>query len=213
MTAPPATRSWLPVACGCAPVTSRTDFWALGTSTVYRRRPLADIGYFDARLGSLGDALANRLLAFRYGFYFDPAVLAAYVANPMSFSAARSALSVDDSRRLLAAAASWIAENLPADVRDEHGPLFDRSHALCLARRVIWGKGQIKTNIEIADLLNFGPFDRAIYGVLARLPVGGELSHAGLDDPAHAPLQPGGYGRSLVAGLTSSRFGQYRRGP
>ena len=148
-----------------------TDFWALGTSTVYRRRLLADIGYFDARLGSLGDALANRLLAFRYGFYFDPAVLAAYNKNPTSFSA-RSALSVDDSRRLLAAAASWIAENLPADVRDEHGPLFDRRMRFAFARLwVIWGNGQIKIN-EIADLLNFGPFDRAILAVLARLPAG-----------------------------------------
>ena len=148
-----------------------TDFWALGTSTVYRRRLLADIGYFDARLGSLGDALANRLLAFRYGFYFDPAVLAAYNKNPTSFSA-RSALSVDDSRRLLAAAASWIAENLPADVRDEHGPLFDRRMRFAFARLwVIWGNGQVRTN-EIADLLNFGPFDRAILAVLARLPAG-----------------------------------------
>ncbi len=148
-----------------------TDFWALGTSTVYRRRLLADIGYFDARLGSLGDTLANRLLAFRYGFYFDPAVLAAYNKNPMSFSA-RSALSFDDSRRLLAAAASWIAESLPADVRDEHGPLFDRRMRFAFARLwVIWGNGQIKIN-EIADLLNFGPFDRAILAVLARLPAG-----------------------------------------
>jgi glycosyltransferase involved in cell wall biosynthesis len=148
-----------------------TDFWALGTSTVYRRRLLADIGYFDARLGSLGDALANRLLAFQHGFYFDPAVLAAYNKDPMSFSG-RSALSVDDSRRLLAAAASWIAENLPADVRDEHGPLFDRRMRFAFARLwVIWGNGHIKTN-EIADLLNFGPFDRAILKALARLPVG-----------------------------------------
>jgi glycosyltransferase involved in cell wall biosynthesis len=152
-------------------VIRRTDFWALGTSTVYRRRLLADIGYFDARLGSLGDALANRLLAFQHGFYFDPAVLAAYNKDPMSFSG-RSALSVDDSRRLLAAAASWIAENLPTDVRDEHGPLFDRRMRFAFARLwVIWSNGQLKTH-EIADLLNFGRFDRAILTALARLPVG-----------------------------------------
>jgi glycosyltransferase involved in cell wall biosynthesis len=152
-------------------VIRRTDFWALGTSTVYRRRLLADIGYFDARLGSLGDALANRLLAFRYGFYFDPAVLAAYNKDPMSFSG-RSALSLNDSRRLLDAAASWIAENLPADVRDEHGPLFDRRIRFAFARLwVIWGHGQIQNN-EIADLLNFGPFDRTILTALARLPIG-----------------------------------------
>ena len=152
-------------------VIQETDFWALGTSTVYRRRLLADIGYFDARLGSLGDALANRLLAFHHGFYFDPAVLAAYNKDPMSFSG-RSALSSDDSRRLLDAAASWIAENLPEDVRDEHGPLFDRRMRFAFARlSVIWDNGQRKPE-AIADILNFGAFDRAILTVLARLPAG-----------------------------------------
>jgi len=170
VTAPQRDRGYLSPA-DVRRVIRRTDFWALGTSTVYRRRLLADIGYFDARLGSLGDALANRLLAFQHGFYFDPAVLAAYNKDPMSFSG-RSALSVDDSRRLLAAAASWIAEKLPADVRDEHGPLFDRRMRFAFARLwVIWSKGQLKTN-EIAELLNFGPFDRAILTAMARLPVG-----------------------------------------
>src|SRR3984957_12433259 len=152
-------------------VIQETDFWALGTSTVYRRRLLADIGYFDARLGSLGDALANRLLAFHHGFYFDPAVLAAYNKDPMSFSG-RSALSSDDSRRLLDAAASWIAENLPEDVRDEHGPLFDRRMRFAFARlSVIWDNGKRKPE-AIADILNFGAFDRAILTVLARLSAG-----------------------------------------
>ena len=170
VTAPQRDRGYLSPA-DVRRVIRRTDFWALGTSTVYRRRLLADIGYFDARLGSLGDALANRLLAFQHGFYFDPAVLAAYNKDPMSFSG-RSALSVEDSRRLLAAAASWIAEKLPADVRDEHGPLFDRRMRFAFARLwVIWSNGQLKTN-EIAELLNFGPFDRAILTAMARLPVG-----------------------------------------
>ncbi len=148
-----------------------TDFWALGTSTVYRRRLLAEIGYFDARLGSLGDTLANRLLAFRHGFYFDPAILGAYNKDPMSFSG-RSALSVSDSRRLLDAAASWIAESLPEDVRDEHGPLFDRRMRFAFGRLwVVWRNGQINTN-EIADILNFGAVDRAVLAALAHLPIG-----------------------------------------
>ena len=36
-----------------------SDFWYLGTTTVYRRQALAEIGYFDPRLGSIGDTLAN----------------------------------------------------------------------------------------------------------------------------------------------------------
>jgi glycosyltransferase involved in cell wall biosynthesis len=148
-----------------------TDFWALGTSTVYRRRLLADIGYFDARLGSLGDALANRLLAFQHGFYFDPVVLAAYHKDPMSFSG-RSALSVNNSLRLVDATATWIAEKLPADVRGEHGPVLDRRIRFAFARLwVIWRNGQLDTK-AIADLLNFGAFDRAILAGLAKLPAG-----------------------------------------
>ena len=148
-----------------------TDFWVLGTSTVYRRRLLAGIGYFDARLGSLGDVLANRLLAFRHGFYFDPAVLAAYNKDPMSFSA-RNALSVKDSRRLLDAAAAWIAGNLPEDVRDEHARLFDRRMRFGLARLwVIWRNGRLDAD-AIADILNFGGFDRAVLKALARVPFG-----------------------------------------
>jgi glycosyltransferase involved in cell wall biosynthesis len=170
VTAPQRGRGYLSPAA-VRKVIRNSDFWALGTSTVYRRRLLADIGYFDARLGSLGDALANRLLAFQHGFYFDPAVLAAYNKDPMSFSG-RSALSVADSQRLLAAAASWIAENLPADVRDEHGPLFDRRMRFAFARLwVIWSNGQIKTD-DVADLLNFGRLNRAILTAMTRLPVG-----------------------------------------
>lgn len=148
-----------------------TDFWALGTATVYRRRLVAAIGYFDPRLGSLGDTLANRLLAFQHGFYFDPTVLAAYNKDPTSFSA-RSASSVNDVNNLLAAARSWMAENLPADVRDEHGPLFDRRMRFSFARlRVIWRAGSRGTG-DIAEILNFGPLDRAILRAASSIPLG-----------------------------------------
>ena len=148
-----------------------SDFWVLGTATVYRHQPLASIGYFDAGLGSLGDVLANRLLAFNHGFCFDPEILAAYNKDPMSFSA-RKALSVKESRQLLDAAAAWIAENLPEDVRGEHGPLFDRRMRFGLARLwVIWRSGRLEAD-SMSDILNFGAFDRAILRAIARLPFG-----------------------------------------
>ena len=148
-----------------------SDFWVIGTSTVYRRQLLADIGYFDARLGSLSDVLADRLLAFNHGFFFDPAVLGAYNKDPMSFSG-RNALSVPDSQRLLAAARSWMAENLPEDVREEHGQLFDRRMRFGLARLwAIWRSGRLDSD-AMADILNAGPFDRKVLRALARLPVG-----------------------------------------
>jgi glycosyltransferase involved in cell wall biosynthesis len=147
-----------------------TDFWYLGTTTVYRRKLLAKIGYFDRRLGSIGDTLANRLLAFRYGFCFDPTVLGAYNKDPTSFSG-RSALSVGDSLRLLDTARLWITENLPEDVRDEQRRLFDRRMRFGFARLwVIWREGEANTE-AIADVLGFQSFDRNILSGLARVPL------------------------------------------
>jgi len=177
-----------------------TDFWVLGTSTVYRRRLLAGIGYFDARLGSLGDVLANRLLAFHHGFYFDPAVLAAYNKDPMSFSA-RNALSVKDSRGLLDAAASWIANNLPADVRDEHARLFDRRMRFGLARLwVIWRNGALEAD-AIADILNFGTFDRAVLKALAGVPFGSSFLALGWMTLRMPPFSLGGMLQAWLRGL------------
>ena len=152
-------------------VIRQSDFWVLGTATVYRRKTLAEIGYFDARLGSLGDVLANRLLAFKHGFYFDPAILAAYNKDPMSFSA-RNALSVSECRRMLDAASAWIATNLPTDVRSEHAKLFDRRMRFGLARLwVIWRKARLDSD-AMADILDFGAFDRAVLRAIAHIPLG-----------------------------------------
>jgi glycosyltransferase involved in cell wall biosynthesis len=168
----------------------KSDFWVLGTATIYRRQQLADIGYFDERLGSLGDVLANRLLAFRHGFYFDSAVLAAYNKDPMSFSA-RNALSVKESRRFLDAAATWIAANLPEDVRDEHGRLFDRRMRFGLARLwVMWRNGKLEAD-AISDILKFGPFDRAVLKALARVPRGSSFLALGWMTLRMPPFSPG----------------------
>ena len=170
-------------------VIRKTDFWVLGTATVYRRRLLAEIGYFDGRLGSLGDVLANRLLAFRHGFYFDPAVLAAYNKDPMSFSA-RSALSVEDSRRFLAAASSWINENLPEDVQEDHSRLFDRRMRFGLARLwVIWRRGKLNAD-AMADILDFGAFDRAVLRAIASAPAGSSMLALGWMTLRMPPFSP-----------------------
>lgn len=167
-------------------VIRKTDFWVLGTATVYRRRLLAEIGYFDAGLGSLGDVLANRLLAFRHGFYFDPEILAAYNKDPMSFSA-RNALSVKESRRFLDAASMWIAENLPEDVREEHGRLFDRRMRFGLARLwIIWqGKAQCERDVRHSQFRSIRPGcirgNRTGAGVF-------ECSRPWLDDAADAAI-------------------------
>ena len=148
-----------------------TDFWVIGTSTIYRRKLLAQIGYFDPALGPIGDVLANRLLAFRHGFYFDPAVLGVYNKDPASFSG-RSALSVDRSCQVLSAAQTWMAEKLPEDVKDQHARLFDRRMRFGLARLWIVWRDQKRLNVDaISDIANFGDRDRSILRGLARLPV------------------------------------------
>ena len=176
-----------------------TDFWVLGTATVYRHRPVAAIGYFDARLGSLGDVLANRLLAFNHGFYFDPAVLAAYNKDPMSFSA-RNALSVNESLRQLDAAASWIAENLPEDVRDEHGRLFDRRMRFGLARSVVHLARRTTGCQCDCRHLEFRCVRPGRFASHRAHAIRLELSWARLDHAAHAAFQLAGNGAGLVAG-------------
>jgi glycosyltransferase involved in cell wall biosynthesis len=149
---------------------AKTDFWFIGTSAVFRRRFVVETGYLDARLGSIGDVISSRALAFRHGFYFDPEVLAAYNKDPASFSG-RSALSVANSRKLLAAADAWIAENLPEDVRGEQRRLFVRRMAFGFARLwVVWRSGTIDTD-AIAEILDFGPIDRKILAALGRIPL------------------------------------------
>ena len=148
----------------------KTDFWFLGTTAVYRRRLLAEIGFFDPRLGPIGDTLASRLLALRHGFCFDTAILGAYNKDPTSYSA-RSALSVSNSLRVLDAARTWIAANLPEDVRDEHGRLFDRRMRFGLARLwVIWRDGYPDTD-AIADILDFDAFDQRVLTALGCIPL------------------------------------------
>jgi glycosyltransferase involved in cell wall biosynthesis len=147
-----------------------TDFWFMGPSMVYRRARLAEIGYFDERLGSICDTLANRLLAFRHGFCFDPDVLAAYTKYPQSFSG-RIAMSVSETSRLLDVAAGWIAQNLPEDVRDEHGPMFDRRMRFGMARLwVVWRQGRLNTG-AIVDILKLKPFDRGVLALLSNVPL------------------------------------------
>jgi len=146
-----------------------SDNWFVGSSVVYRRERLAAIGYFDDALGSLADGMANRLLAFRYGFYFEPAMLSAWRRSSDSLSG-RVALSATESNRCLSIARQWIRKNLPADVRDVYGPLFDRRFRFNVARlRLVWGAGQFDWR-EFCDLIALPGFDRAVIRALSQLP-------------------------------------------
>lgn len=147
-----------------------SDNWFVGNSIVYRRQHLAEIGYFDNRLGTLQDALATRLLAARHGFCFDPRVLATWrlVGENQSI---RSSLSIEENQRLLHLADEWIMHRLPEEFRLQYAELFARRLRFNLARlRLVWRDGQIKTN-EIAELLKLTPRKRRLLQLANHFPL------------------------------------------
>jgi glycosyltransferase involved in cell wall biosynthesis len=147
----------------------KSDNWFVGTSVVYRRRALAEIGYFDRSLKTLQDAMATRLLALRSGFFFSPEVLATWRVTPDSLSA-RSSLSLSENRIVLANAEAWIKDHFPDDIKDEYAVLFDRRMRFNLARaKLVWWRGH--NDVEpIADVLESKMVDRKTLNLLSRLP-------------------------------------------
>ena len=144
-----------------------SDNWFIGPSVIYRREPLSRVEYFDQALGSLGDAMTIRLLAFRYGFYYAPQILAACSIAPDTFSS-RSALSLTESGRLIEASAHYIEQRFPADARESYARLFDRRLRFGMARLwIVWQKGRLDGD-AIAQLLGLGPFDRVLLRAASR---------------------------------------------
>jgi glycosyltransferase involved in cell wall biosynthesis len=64
------------------------DNWILTISTVFRRDCILWAGGFDERLGSFADGFLARKIALRYGFFFEPKVVATWVIYPGSVSRA-----------------------------------------------------------------------------------------------------------------------------
>jgi glycosyltransferase involved in cell wall biosynthesis len=63
-----------------------TDNWILTGSAVFRRECVTWAGGFNARLGSFADGFVARKIALRYGFYFEPKIVASWVVFPDSVS-------------------------------------------------------------------------------------------------------------------------------
>jgi glycosyltransferase involved in cell wall biosynthesis len=146
-----------------------SDNWFVGSSVVYRHTRIAELGYFDASLGTLCDGLATRLLGFRHGFYFDPNALAVWMVDPESLSS-QTSLSVTESSRVRDVGARWITERFPADVRDSYAESFGRRFLFNIARqRLIWRKKPVDID-AICNLLEWGPSERSLARVLGRVP-------------------------------------------
>jgi len=63
-----------------------TDNWILTGSAVFRRECVTWAGGFDPRLSSFADGFVARKIALRYGFYFEPKIVASWVVFPDSVS-------------------------------------------------------------------------------------------------------------------------------
>jgi glycosyltransferase involved in cell wall biosynthesis len=152
----------------------RTDNWFVGPSVIYRRRSLAEIGFFDESLGTLCDGLAQRLLAFQHGFFFDASVLAVWMVDPTSMSA-QTSLSVTESHRVIDVGRRWIADHFPADVRTTYRDLFDRRLRFSMARQCLLGPDPHRGYLEACRLLDCGPFEKFLVRVFSCVPLIGSL--------------------------------------
>ncbi len=59
-----------------------TDNWILTGSAVFRRECVLWAGGFDERLGSFADGLLARKTALKFGFFFEPRIVATWVVSP-----------------------------------------------------------------------------------------------------------------------------------
>jgi glycosyltransferase involved in cell wall biosynthesis len=95
-------------AAGTEELLRSTDNWILTGSTVFRRECVAWAGGFDARLGSFADGFIARKIALRYGFYFEPKIVASWVVFPDSVSR-KTARDLQRSKYILDAVPKLIA--------------------------------------------------------------------------------------------------------
>lgn len=63
-----------------------TDNWILTGSAIFRRDCVAWAGGFDPRLGSAADGIMARKIALKFGFYFEPQIVAAWAVFADSVS-------------------------------------------------------------------------------------------------------------------------------
>jgi glycosyltransferase involved in cell wall biosynthesis len=85
-----------------------TDNWILTGSTIFRRECAVAAGGFDARLGTFADGLLARKVALKFGFFFEPKLVATWVVFADSASR-RTALDVQRTKEALETVPALIA--------------------------------------------------------------------------------------------------------
>jgi hypothetical protein len=73
-------------AAGVQHLLRSTDNWILTGSAIFRRDCVTWAGGFNARLGTFADGFIARKVALKYGFLFEPEIVASWVVFPDSVS-------------------------------------------------------------------------------------------------------------------------------
>jgi glycosyltransferase involved in cell wall biosynthesis len=85
-----------------------TDNWILTGSAIFRRDCVTWAGDFDARLGTFADGFIARKVALKYGFLFEPEIVASWVVFPDSVSR-KTALDLERTKYILEVVPTLIA--------------------------------------------------------------------------------------------------------
>lgn len=111
-----------------------SDYWIVGSSTVYRRDKLHSLGGFDVSIGSHTDGMISRLMALQEGFYFDPQIVAAwrFIGDSISNVRTQNDQSIETTIKV---ATAWI---------ERHGDIFPDNYADLYARRYRVGAKRIQ---------------------------------------------------------------------
>jgi glycosyltransferase involved in cell wall biosynthesis len=142
-----------------------TDNWILTGSAVFRRECVQWAGGFDARLGSFADGFLARKTALKFGFFFEPQIVAAWVVFPDSVSR-RSALELER--------ATTIRDVVPAHIAADSA--FPAWYAAAFRDRWRFATCRLALQAEPVDrelVLAMGaasPVERAQLGRLLSLP-------------------------------------------
>ena len=95
-------------AAGAQDLLRSTDNWILTGSAIFRRDCVIWAGGFDARLGSFADGFIARKVALKYGFLFEPEIVASWVVFPDSVSR-KTALDLQRTKYILDVVPTLIA--------------------------------------------------------------------------------------------------------
>ena len=85
-----------------------TDNWILTGSAIFRRDCVSWAGGFDARLGSFADGFIARKVALKFGFLFEPEIVASWAVFPDSVSR-KTALDLQRTKYILDVVPTLIA--------------------------------------------------------------------------------------------------------